>query len=132
MTVFCTPCSAEKDPSPGDLPAIQRYRSHRIESVYIAAVSLGLKFLILSGEYGILEPSDPIPYYDHLLESSEVPEHSKRVADQLEALGVKDLIFFAGSFSDDENVKPYLDCIESASQEAGIALKFVYLPTNDA
>ena len=132
MTVFCTYCSAKKDPSPGHLPAIQRYRSHRIKSVYIAAVSLGLKFLILSGEYGILEPSDPIPYYDHLLESSEVPEHSKRVADQLEALGVKDLIFFAGSFSDDENVKPYLDCIESASQEAGIALKFVYLPTNDA
>jgi len=132
MTVFCTPCSAEKDPSPGDLPAIQRYPSHRIKSVYIAAVSLGLKFLILSGEYGILEPSDPIPYYDHLLESSEVSEHAQRVASQLEALGVKDLIFFAGSVSGDENVKPYLDCMEFASQRSGIALKFVCLPTNDA
>jgi len=95
-------------------------------------MSLGLKFLILSGEYGILEPSAPIPYYDHLLESLEVSEHSQRVAGQLEALGVKDLIFFAGSVSDDENVKPYLDCIEFASQQSGIALKFVYLPTDDA
>jgi cytoplasmic iron level regulating protein YaaA (DUF328/UPF0246 family) len=51
-------------------------------------MSLGQKFLILSGKYGILEPSDPIPYYDHLLQSSEVSEHSKKVADQLETLGV--------------------------------------------
>jgi hypothetical protein len=94
-------------------------------------MSLGLEFLILSGKYGILEPSDPIPYYDHLLQSSEVSEHSKRVADQLEALGVKDLIFFARSFSDDENVKPYFNCIKFASQKAGIELKFVDLPTND-
>jgi len=131
MTVFCTYCSAEKDRSPGELPAIQRYRSHRIKSVYIAAMSLGLKFLIFSGEYGLLEPSDPIPYYDHLLHSSEVSEHSRRVAGQLEALGVKDIIFFAGSISDDENLKPYFDCIKFASRKAGTELKFVDLPAND-
>jgi len=95
-------------------------------------MSLGFNFLILSGKYGILEPSDPIPYYDYLLQSSEVSEHSKRVADQLEALGVKDLIFFAGSLSDDENLKTYFDCIRIASQKAGIELKFVELATNDA
>jgi len=131
MTVFCTYCSAKKDRSPGELPAIQRYRSHRIRSVYIAAVSLGLRFLILSGEYGLLEPADPIPYYDHLLQSSEVSEHSKRVAGQLEALGVKDLVFFSVSFSDDENVKSYCDCIRFASQKAGIEFKLVDLPAND-
>ena len=132
MTVFCTYCAANKDRSQGEIPTIQRYRSHRIKSVYTAAVSLGLKFFILSGKYGILEPSDPIPYYDHLLQSSEVSEHSKKVADQLEALGVKDLIFFGGSLSDDENLKPYIDCIKFASQKAGIELKFVDLATNDA
>jgi len=131
MTVFCTYCSAEKDRLEGDLPAIQRYQSNRIKSVYAAAMSLGLKFLILSGKYGILEPSDKIPYYDHLLQSSEVSEHSKRVAVQLEALGVKDIIFFARSFSDDDNLKPYFDCIINASQKAGIELKCVDLPTND-
>jgi len=132
MTVFCTTCSAEKDRSEGELPAIQRYQSPRIESVYAAARSLGLEFLILSGKYGILKPSDPIPYYDHLLQSSEVSEHSKKVADQLEALGVKDLVFFTRPSSDDENVKPYRDCIRIASQKAGIELKFVDLPANDA
>ena len=55
-----------------------------------------------------------------------------KVADQLEALGVKDLIFFGGSLSDDENLKPYIDCIKFASQKAGIELKFVDLATNDA
>ena len=131
MPVFCTYCSAEKDRSHGELPAIQRYRSLRIKSVYIAAMSLGLKFLILSGKYGILEPSDPIPYYDHLLQSPEVSGHSKKVADQLEALGVKDLIFFSGSLSDDENLKLYFDCIKFASKNAGIELKFVELAKND-
>lgn len=128
MTVFCTYCSAKKDRSLGELPAIQRYQSHRIKSVYIAAISLGYKFLILSGKYGILEPSDPIPYYDHLLQPSEVSELSKRVADQLEALGVKNITFFTRSFSDDENLKPYFNCIKFASQKKGIKLKFVDLP----
>jgi len=132
MTVFCTYCSAEKDRSQGELPAIQRYWSHRIKSVYVAALSLDLKFLILSGKYGILEPSEPIAYYDHLLQSSEVSEHSKRVADQLEALGVKDLFFFGRSLSDDNNLKPYFDCIKIASQKAGIELTFVDLPKNYA
>jgi hypothetical protein len=90
-------------------------------------MSLGLRFLILSGEYGILEPSDPIPYYDHILQSSEVSEHAKKVAAQLEALGVKDLIHFGRSLSEDVNLKPYFDCIKLASQMAGIELKFVDL-----
>jgi len=132
MTVFCTYCSTKKDRSQGELPAIQRYHSLRINSVYLAAVSLGLRFIILSGKYGILEPSDPIPFYDHLLQSSEVSEHSKKVAGQLEALGVKNLIFFSRSLPDDENLKPYFDCIKFASQKAGIELKFVELATNDA
>ena len=131
MTVFCTYCSANKDHSLEELPAIQRYQSQRIHSVYNAAMSLGYKFLILSGKYGVLEPSDPIPYYDHLLLSSEVPEHSKKVANRLEALGVKEIIFFAQPLSVDENLKPYFDCIKSASQRIGIDIKFVDLSINN-
>ena len=70
-------------------------------------------------------------HYDHLLGASEVPEHSIRVAGQLCALGVKDLIFFARSISEDKNLKSYLDCISIASQMAGIELKFIDLPTKD-
>ena len=132
MTHFCTYCSAGKDTSEGELLAIQRYQSHRIKSVYKAAMSLGLKFLILSGEYGILEPTDPIPYYEHLLIPSEVQEHSVNVAGQLEEFGVKELIFFARSITEDENLQPYIDCIRIATQKAGIELKIIDLPSNDA
>ena len=130
MTVFCTHCSAEKDRSQGELPAIQRYRSSRINSVHSAALNLGLEFLILSGEYGMLKPSDPIPYYAHLLVASEVPKHAKKVADQLDALGVKDLIFFTRTLEEDKNLKPYHDCIELASLKAETELKFVELTSN--
>ena len=130
MTVFCTYCSAEKDCSQGELPAIQRYRSPRINSVYSAALSLGLEFLILSGEYGMLKPSDPISYYAHLLIASEVPEHAIKVANQLDALGVNDLIFFTRPLGEDKNLKPYHDCIRFASQKAGAELKFVELASN--
>ena len=130
MTVFCTYCSAEKNRSQGELPAIQRYRSPRINSVYSAALSLGLEFLILSGEYGMLKPSDPIPYYAHLLIAPEVPEHAQKVAAQLEALGVKDLIFFTRPLAEDKNLKPYHNCIKLASQKAGAGLKFVELIIN--
>ncbi len=129
MTVFCTDCSAEKNHSEGEMPAIQRYKSTRIKSVYSAAKSLGLGFVILSGKYGILEPGDPILYYDHLLQSSEVSEHSNLVAGQLEVLGVKDLIFFSRLAP---VVEPYRECIKSASEKAGVELKCVYLPMDDA
>jgi len=132
MTTFCTYCSAEKDQSPGKLPVIQRYQSHRINSVYSAALSLGLEFLILSGEYGMLEPSDPIPYYAHLLTAPEVPAHVKKVANQLEELGVKDLIFFTRPLEEDKNLKPYLDCIRLASQDAGVELKIFEIETCNA
>lgn len=90
-------------------------------------MNLGLGFLILSGEYGILEPCDPIPDYSHLLLPSEVPEHSKLVASQLEDLEVNDLIFFTRPDSIDPNVKPYCDCIRIACQSAKIGFKFIYL-----
>ena len=94
-------------------------------------MSLGFRFLILSGKYGLLEANDPIPYYDHLLLSSEVSEHAIRVADQLEALGVKQLIFFTRSLADDENVKPYIDCIKFASLKVGVNLKIIELPKSN-
>jgi hypothetical protein len=93
-------------------------------------LSLGLEFLILSGEYGMLRPNDPIPYYAHLLIAPEVSEHAKKVAEQLDVLGVKDLIFFTRPLEEDKNLKPYHDCMRFASQKAGTELKFVELRSN--
>lgn len=124
MICFCTYCSKDKDDSKGDMPAIQRYQSTRINSVYSAAMSLGFRFIILSGEFGLLEPCEPIPYYDHLLLSSEVAEHSNLVANQLDSLGLKELIFFTRKAP---IVKPYRDCIKIACNKAGVDLKYIYL-----
>jgi len=131
MTVFCTYCSSKKNSSQDELPSIQRYKSDRIKSVYDAADKLGLKYFILSGKYGLIEPDYPIPFYDYLLQSSHVPEHSKKTADQLKAFGVKDIIFFGRSIMDDENVKPYYDCIKLACKKAEVNLKFVELQNSD-
>jgi hypothetical protein len=127
MTFFCTYCSKEKNQSDGKLPAIERYLSSRINSIYAAAMNCGLDFLILSGEYGILKPCDLIPNYSHLLQPTEVDKHSKLVASQLIALGVKDLIFFSRPDSIDANVRPYIECIKIACHLAKIELKFIYL-----
>jgi len=78
----------------------------------------------------MLKPNDPIPYYAHLLIAAEVQDHAKKVASQLETLGVKDLIFFTRPLEEDENLKPYHDCIKIASQKAGAELKFVELTSN--
>jgi len=69
MTALCTYCSATKNRTPGEISAVQRYRSSRIERVYKAACTLGLPFRILSGEYGLVPPERPIPDYDHRVAS---------------------------------------------------------------
>ena len=128
MTVFCTYCSGNKDHSEGEMPAIRRYLSSRINSVFAAAMNLGLGFVIISGEYGILDPCDPIPDYAHLLVLEEVPKHSELVAGQLATLGTDDLVFFTKRESADPNVKPYCESISRACKKAGVELKYVYLP----
>ena len=127
MTILCTYCTDKKDHSEGEMPAIRRYRSPRISSVYSAALSLGLGFAIVSGEYGILDPCDPIPDYVHLLLPEEVPEHSGLVAGQLAVLGADELVFFTKRETADPNVKPYCESISKACKKARVELKFVYL-----
>ena len=127
MDVFSTYCSALKDESKGELPVIERYQSTRIDSIYAAALSAGVGFLILSGEYGLIKPCDPIPYYDHLLIASEVPEHTRKVMGQLNALDIKKLVFFTKPITEDRNVKPYLDCIQFACQQAEVAFFLIEL-----
>jgi hypothetical protein len=120
VEVFCTYCSAFKDESEEDLPAIERYQSTRINSIYVASLNVGVGFLILSGKYGLVKACDTIPYYDHLLIASEVPEHTRKVTEQLKARDVKKLVFFTKPISEDKNVRPYMDCIQFACQQAQV------------
>ncbi len=125
VTAFSTYCSKEKETYEHPLPAINRYRSDRIRRIYSAAESAGTGFFILSGEYGLLKPNDPIPYYDHLLVGDEVEAHSVKVAEQIKQHGITQIIFFTLPVAADEKLVAYHACLRLACQTAAINLSFV-------
>lgn len=125
MTAFLTYCSAEKETYEHPLPAINRYRSDRIRRIYSAAESAGTGFFILSGEYGLLKPNEPIPYYDHLLVGDEVEAHSATIAAQIKQHGITQIIFFTLPVSADETLEAYHACLRLACQTAATHLSFV-------
>ena len=122
MTIYCTYCSAKKHRDSIPIPAIERYRSDRISKCFDKAKSSGIPFVILSGKFGLLNPFDQIPYYDHLLKKPDIKEHADLVANQLKLLHVSKLYFFTASEKSDPNSIPYLECIRSACSKNGIKL----------
>lgn len=125
MTVFSTYCSADKEITDELLPAIERYRSDRIRRIYSAALTAGAGFFILSGEFGLLAPNAPIPYYDHLLTGDEVEAHSFKIAEQIKRHGITQIIFFTLPVKADEKLAAYHDCLRLACQQTAINLSFV-------
>ena len=125
MTVFCTYCSAEKETAEELLPALRRYRSERIKRIHQAALITGCGFYILSGEYGLLAPDEPIPCYDHLLVADEVEAHAFKLTEQIERYGITQIVFFTLSVSKDEKLAPYHAALRLACALALICLSFV-------
>lgn len=80
MHVLLTTCTARKSPSPGTLPAVERYLDPRIDHAVATARARGLPLLVFSGVYGLLAASDPVPLYDHALRPNEVEWAAGRVA----------------------------------------------------
>lgn len=115
MTWLCTYCSRDKSHCPGLLPAMERYRSARIAAAGAAAAALGVKFCILSGEYGLISPDAPIPYYDHLLTRAEIPDLAQTVARQLGELGITRLVFVTRPLSVDPAAAPYGELLAMAA-----------------
>ena len=113
-TIVITYCSREKDPSPGLLPAMDRYLSSRIRAAQETASRLQLEFRILSGLYGLLEQDEKIPDYDHLLTYEQVPGHAKKLAGQLASSNVGRVIFITRTLEDDPGTEPYRQAILEA------------------
>lgn len=122
MTYFCTYCSAWKDKSSGLLPAIERYKDERIKKIAEGAMAIGVGFLILSGEYGLIRSKDKIPYYDHLLQPDEVDSIAHKMAVQLKKLHAKQIVYFTVSIEKDRNVGPYLRAMQKACDYASVSL----------
>ena len=127
-----TCCSADKRRDAAPLPALERYVSDRIRVVSDLATSLGEDFRILSGLYGLLAGSDPIPYYDHLLTASEVEDHAARVADQLRELDSVRVVLHLRPPSVDPLTEPYRETMARACARAGIAFEIRDYPAAPA
>ena len=125
MLLYATYCSRDKSAVPGTLPAIERYRSERIQAVFEAASAAGAGFRILSGRFGLLEATSEIPLYDHLLTAEEVAEMTKKVAGQLRQLEPGQVVFFSRTVQEDPRVAPYRATIMAACKRLGIAITMV-------
>ncbi len=122
MLAYCTYCSAEKNLSEFPISAIDLYKSKRILEVFSNAETNNIRFIILSGKYGIISANEKIAYYDHLLIASEVESHADIIANQLKKLGISEIIFFSNFLEKDKNLKPYHDCIKLACLRSSIPL----------
>lgn len=122
MKILCTYCSAEKHKQVGNVPAISRYISKRINWVAKQAEKENRPFFILSGKYGIIPATHPIPYYDHLLTQKEVAAHAQKVASQLKEHGITHITFYTRSLQQDPYVAPYINCITQAAELSKIDL----------
>lgn len=123
MIVFCTYCSARKYRVDYPMPAIEVYRSERINHVHRASLEANAECLILSGKYGLLSTVDKIAYYDHLLKAEEVEAHAQVLVHQLQEKGVSKVIFWMNSVESDHQLEPYLDCIELACKRALVPIE---------
>lgn len=116
--IYVTYCSAEKNPIEKEIKAIDRYKSDRIKHVQALAKKDKADLMILSGEFGLLAPTDPIPYYDHLLKAFETTRLSKKVAKQLKKFKGKSIVMHSHWMDKDINVAPYIETMTDACELA--------------
>jgi hypothetical protein len=128
MKIICTYCSGAKREDGGLMPAVSRYLSQRIVDLGESADNQGLEFMILSGEYGLIDREYPLPFYDHLLQPWEVDKLSNRVASTLCMAGVKEVEYHTAAPELVSAVRPYLSVMEAACERASVALRVVVLP----
>jgi len=127
MNAFCTYCSASKSRETGTIPAIQRYKSARIDTVYAAAQKLGVDFYILSGKFGLISAQRLIPYYDQLLTNDDVPALAEQVKQQLLDHGLDSVVYYTQPLSSSARLLPYSAVLRTACVEASVRYLLVEL-----
>lgn len=125
MKLYATYCSADKEMTAGDLPAVERYVSARIRAAHTAANSAEARFGILSGLYGLIAPEHPIPHYDHLLQLSEMSDRSTEVEAVLRAWDINEILWYSVGFEMDPNVGRYRTVMERAAAKVNASLDLV-------
>jgi tetratricopeptide (TPR) repeat protein len=82
----------------------------------------GVHLCILSGEFGLVDWDEPIPWYDHLLIADEVPQLAQKVERQIAQKGITRVEYYTVSPQVDPKIVPYLNVIENACRSAGAEL----------
>lgn len=126
--VFVTYCCKKKSRVPGKIPAIQRYDSDRIRIVARIARTAGWKFLILSGKFGLIPPTTPIPWYDHRLTEAGIPAMARRIAHTFRRLRPGLVVFLTENPGRDPFLRPYLAAVAGGALAAGVPVSVVAVP----
>ena len=82
-------------------------------------------FMILSGKFGLLAPTDLIPHYDHLLKAFETTRLSKVVAKQMKNLKGKSIVMYSHWMDKDIHVAPYIETLTDACELTKIPFDLV-------
>ena len=134
MKIVITYCSGPKRKDGGLLPAVDRYLSDRIRTLQVNAARRDCEFRILSGEFGLLAPEQPIPWYDHLLLPEEVSGLVPRVTENLsflrDELNTNAVEYHTADPARHPELMPYRDTIAAACEQAGIPLQIILLAGN--
>lgn len=126
MKVYITTCCKEKSTQKGEIPAMERYLSDRIDTIYAKSKADEVEFYILSGKYGLLSPSAIIPCYDKILNESDTPEMIAQVKHQMKDIGTTEVVFFAKP-----EWETYIAVMEQACEQNGVAFHLELWIKND-
>lgn len=83
---------------------------------------------VVSGRFGLLEPTTPIPWYDHLLLDEDVEALVLRCAETLTRARLQHLVYYTASTALAPEVAPYGRLVRLACDAAGVQLETVTLP----
>ncbi len=123
--IVCTICSREKDKGNRPMSACERYKGDHIAAIQTIARAAEKSYYILSGKFGLLKESEPVPDYDYTLrDKEEIKRLSYLVASRLLQDGVKQVLLYTKLKS---TWAPYVRAMELACERSGVNLRIEYL-----
>lgn len=125
MRAVCAICGPEKMKSERKVSALERYSGAHIKRAAEIAKNSEMRFFILSGLFGLLEPEEQIPYYDYPLEKKMVARLATRVTAQLGAHHITELVVYVEGKQDE---KFFEEVLTLAAQQSRVKLVPKALP----
>ena len=121
MHILLTTCTAAKRTDPAPLPAVERYLDPRMDHAVDEAGRHGLRLMIFSGVFGLLDASDPIPWYDHALADDEVEAAAEVLSECFLQEGISEITALLEARST-PGWAPYHDALAQACVTSGVAM----------